>query len=185
MVTDADKAKKTATPLHRAGRVGLSILNPFSDLGVIYRQGVRPTMGRLQQAWALLNRSSTPGPSLDWAQAVALSGRSAEQLQTTFKRIRIAWWCLMVIGSGLALSLSLMVLLAHDLPTGTLLRAVMAILILAGLGGIGFVKALTATYRLWQLQKGRVSEREGGTFKDYLFETHWLRKVLTLGQFND
>ncbi len=177
--------KKPATPLRRAGRVGLSILNPFSDLGVIYRQGLRPTTGWVRQAWAMLKQPSTPGPSLDWEQAVKASGKPVEHLQATFKRIRIAWWCVMVIGSGLALSLTVMVLLAQGLPTGTLLRAVMTILLLAGLGGVGFVKTLVATYRLWQLQTRRVSKLEGGTFQDFHAETRWFRKVLTLGQFND
>lgn len=172
--------KKPGTPLRRVGHVGLSILNPFSDLGVIYRQGVRPTIGRLRQAWALLNPESTPAQSLDWAQAVALSGRTIEQLRTTFTRIRFAWWCLMVIGGGVAFVLSGLLLLAHGLPSGTLLRAVITILVLTGAGGLGFVKALIATYRLWQLQERRVSEGEGGTFKDFLAENHWVRQVITL-----
>ncbi|MBJ2242809.1 conjugal transfer protein TraX [Pseudomonas sp. MF6768] len=173
--------KTTSTPLQRVGHVGLSIINPFSDLGVIYRQGVQPTMGRLREAWALLNHQSVPSESLDWAQAVACSGRTIEQLNTTFTRIRLTWWCLMVIGGGLALVLSGLVLLAHGLPSGTLLRAVITILVLAGAGGLGFVKTLITTYRVWQLQERRVSESEGGTFKDFLTENHWGRQVLTLG----
>lgn len=173
--------KTTSTPLQRVGHVGWSIINPFSDLGVIYRRGVQPTMGRLREAWALLNHQSAPSESLDWAQAVACSGRTIEQLNTTFTRIRLAWWCLMVIGGGLALVLSGLVLLAHGLSSGTLLRAVITILVLAGAGGLGFVKTLITTYRLWQLQERRVSESEGGTFKDFLFENHWGRQVLTLG----
>ena len=172
--------KKPNTPLQRVGHAGLSILNPFSDLGVIYRQGVQPTMGRLHQAWALLNHQSTPSESLDWAQAVARTGKSIEQLNTAFTRIRLAWWCLMVIGGGLALVLSCLALLAHDLPSGTLLRAVITILVLTGAGGLGFVKTLITTYRLWQLQERRVSESEGGTFKDFLAENHWGRQVLML-----
>ena len=173
--------KTTSTPLQRVGHVGLSIINPFSDLGVIYRQGVQPTMGRLREAWARRNHQSVPSESLDWAQAVACSGRTIEQLNTTFTRIRLTWWCLMVIGGGLALVLSGLVLLAHGLPSGTLLRAVITILVLAGAGGLGFVKTLITTYRVWQLQERRVSESEGGTFKDFLTENHWGRQVLTLG----
>lgn len=77
--------------------------------------------------------------------------------------------------------LSGLVLLAHGLPSGTLLRAVITILVLAGAGGLGFVKTLITTYRVWQLQERRVSESEGGTFKDFLTENHWGRQVLTLG----
>lgn len=173
--------KTPSTPLRRVGQVGLSIINPFSDFGVIYRQGVQPTMGRLREAWALLNHQSVPSESLDWAQAVARSGRTFEQLNTTFTRIRFAWWCLMVIGGGLAVVLSGLALLAHDLPSSTLLRVVITILVLTGAGGLGFVKTLITTYRLWQLQERRVSESEGGTFKDFLAENHWVRQVLTLG----
>lgn len=183
--TASDKSQETEktprTPLQRAGQVGLSFLNPLSDLGVIYRQGMQPGMGRLRQAWALLNHQSTPSESLDWAQAVALTGRTSTQLRTTFTRIRFAWWCLMVISGGLALVLSGLVLLTHDLPSGTLLRVVIAILVLTGAGGLGCVKTLIATYRLWQLQERRVSESEGGTFKDFLAENRWGRQVLTLG----
>lgn len=176
---DADKAP--GTPLRRVGKVGLSIINPFSDLGVIYRQGVKPSAGRLREAWALLNRQSIPTQSLDWAQAVAITGKTVEQLRTTFTRIRFAWWCLMVMGGGMAGVLSVLTLLAHDLPTGTLLRAVITVLVLTGAGALGFVKALVATYRLWQLQARRVSEREGGTFQDFRAENQWWSLVLCLG----
>ena len=189
MKTDPRKADETppqidntpATPLRRAGQVGLSIINPFSDLGVIYRQGVQPTMGRLKQAWSLLKRQSVASESLDWAQAVARSGRTVEQLETTFKRIRALWWCVMMIGGGLALVLTAMVLLAHNLPSGTLLWSVIWMLLLVGLGGLGFVKNLITTYRLWQLQHRRVSESEGGTFKEFQTETQWVRLVFLLG----
>lgn len=173
--------KKPSISLQRAGHVGLSILNPFSDLAVIYRQGVKPTLGRFQQAWALLNRQSAPSESLNWAEAVARTGKTVEQLQTNFTRIRIAWWCLMMITGGLAAILAVMILLAYGLPSSTLLRAVLAMLVLASLSAVGFVKALIATYRLWQLQGRRVSESEGGTFKDFLAQGHWVRKVFTLG----
>lgn len=169
------------TKLRKAGLLSLAIINPFSDLGVIYRKGVQPTIGKLKQAWALLNLQSVASESLDWAQAVARSGRTLEQLETTFKRIRAGWWCVMMVGGGLALMLTGMVLLANDLPSGTLLRAVITILVLAGAGALGFVKTLITTYRLWQLQERRVSEREGGTFQDFLAENRWCRQVLTLG----
>ena len=176
-----DTDKKPDTALRRTGQVGLSILNPFSDLGVIYRQGLHPVMGTLGKAWALLNHQSIPSESLDWAQAVERSARTVEQLRTTFTRIRFAWWCLMMVGGGLALSLTVMALLAHNLPSGTLFRAVITILVLIGAGALGFVKTLLATYRLWQLQERRVSEGEGGTFQDFRAENHWGRLVLTLG----
>ena len=176
--------RRPATPLRRVGQVGLSVINPLSDLGVIYRQGVKPTMTRFGQAWTLLKvltNPPIPSDSLDWEQAVERSGKTIEHLQTTFKRIRAGWWCLMVIGGVLALVLSGMTLFVDNLPTGTMLRIVITILVLAAFGGLGFVKSLIATYRLWQLQERRVSESEGGTFNDFLAENNWRWQVLTLG----
>lgn len=172
--------KKARTPLRQAGSVGLSILNPLSDLAVLYRQGVKPSAGRLQQAWALLNREKTPAESLDWSRAVALSGKTPEQLHTNFRRIQVGWWFLMMSAGGLAIVLLAMLLIAQGLPSTTLLRAVLATVLLASLSGVGFVKALIATYRLWQLKTRRVSESEGGTFRDFLAQNQWVRQVLTL-----
>lgn len=53
----AQETKDGRPPLafKRAGRLGLSLLNPLSDLGVIYRYryGVRPVQERMAwlQAW--------------------------------------------------------------------------------------------------------------------------------------
>ncbi|POP85042.1 conjugal transfer protein TraX, partial [Pseudomonas syringae pv. avii] len=46
--------KHSGTPLRRAGHVGLSILNPFSDLAVIYRRGIKPTAQKLKLLKTLL-----------------------------------------------------------------------------------------------------------------------------------
>lgn len=174
--------KPPVTALRRVGQVGLSFLNPFSDLVVIYRKGVKPTVFKLKLLSQLLTRSAAAGESLSWAQAVERSGRTVNQLKSTFKRIRAAWWCLMAITGPLSLILLLMVLLANvSLPLGTFVWAVISTVLLAELGAVGFVKALAATYRLWQLETQRVSEAEGGTFKDFLAETRWCREVLTLG----
>ncbi|KAA3532677.1 MULTISPECIES: conjugal transfer protein TraX [Pseudomonas syringae group] len=176
----AQEDKKPRTPLRQAGSVGLSILNPFSDLAVLYRRGVKPGVGRLQQAWTLLNREKTPAESLDWSRAVALSGKTPEQLHTNFRRIQVGWWFLMMSAGGLAIVLLAMVLLVQGLPGSTLLRAVQTTLVLASLSAAGFVKALIATYRLWQLQTRRVSESEGGTFRDFRAQNRWVRQVITL-----
>ncbi len=176
-----DAQKKGETPLKRVGRTGLAILNPFSDLMVIYRKGLRPSMSHAREAWALLNRRSKPTESLNWAQAVAASGKTAPQLCTTFKRIRLVWWCLMMVSGGLVVILSALLLFAAgSLPAGTLLRAVFALFLLIGACGLGFVRNLITTYRLWQLQNRRVSASEGGTFKDFITENQWWRQVLSL-----
>lgn len=170
--------EKTATPLKRAGSIGLSILNPFSDLFVIYRKGVKPTVGKTREAFALLKSQSAATESLDWAQAVECSGKTAEQLATNFRRIKICWWSLMMLCGGIALMLLAMTLMNLDLPGDTLMRVAKTILLLAIFAGVAFVKTLTAVYRLWQLQARRVSEGEGGTFKDFLSQNKWLRLVL-------
>lgn len=174
--------KRPVKPLRRAAEVGLAIINPFSDLVVIYRKGVQPTFDRLQLLREMLTRTPAAGEALSWEQAVTRAGKSVEQLQTAFKRIRAAWWFLMAVPGALSMILLVMVLATKfNLPSGTLLRAVTTFLVLAALGGIGFVKVLVTTYRLWQLEERRVSEEERGTFKDFLSETHWCRQVLSLG----
>jgi hypothetical protein len=170
--------KKAGTPLRRAGSIGLSILNPFSDLFVIYRKGVKPTVGKTREAFAFFKSQSDPSELLDWDQAVERSGKTAEQLATNFRRIKICWWSLMMLCGGIALMLLAMMLMNLDLPGETLMRVAKTILLLAIFAGVAFVKALTAVYRLWQLQTRRVSESEGGTFKDFLSQNKWLRLVL-------
>lgn len=174
--------KKPVTPLRRAGQVGLDLLNPLSDLKVIYRTGVLPTAARFKLLHELLAERSTKRETLNWAQAVERAGKPIEQLQKTYKIIRAAWWCLMAVPGALSIMLLLMLMATKlDLPSSIFLRAGMAILVLAVISSVGFVKALVATYRLWQLQEQRVSEEEGGTFKDFLSETRWCRQVLSLG----
>jgi len=181
------KEKLPVTPLRRAGQVGLSLINillPISDVVVVYRKGVLPTVAKLRLLREILTQRSTAGETLSWAQAVERSGKTIEQLKTTFKRIRATWWGLMAAPGILSVILLLMVLAnKSSLPSGTLLRAAMTILILAALGAVGFVKGLIATYRLWQLEAQRVSEEEHGTFRDFLAENRWCRQVLTLGTF--
>lgn len=173
---------KAVTPLQRAGRIGLDLINPFSDLVVIYRKGVLPSVDRFKLLHKMLTHQPAAQESLNWEQAVQRAGKPIEHLQKTFKAIRAAWWVLMAVTGGLAVLLLLMVMVTKlDLPSATLLRAGMAILVLSGLSGVGFVKALIASYRLWQLQMQRVSEEEGGTFKHFLSETRWCRQVITLG----
>lgn len=173
---------KSATPLRRAGQVGLDLINPFSDLRVIYRTGVLPTIARFKLLRELLTQRSAVRETLTWEQAVERAGKPIEQLKIAFKRIRALWWFLMAVPGTLSILLLLMVLATKfNLPSGTLLRAGVAILVLAALGCIGFVKALVATYRLWQLETKRVSEEEHGTFKDFLSEARWCRQVLSLG----
>ncbi len=174
--------RRTVTPLQRAGRIGLDLINPFSDLVVIYRKGVLPSVDRFKLLHKILTHQPAAQESLNWEQAVQRAGKPIEHLQKTFKAIRAAWWVLMAVTGGLAALLLLMMMITKlDLPSATLLRAGMALVVLACLSGVGFVKALIASYRLWQLQMRRVSEEEGGTFQHFLSETRWCRQVITLG----
>ncbi|MDY7563405.1 conjugal transfer protein TraX [Pseudomonas sp. AB6] len=174
--------KKSVTSLRRAGQIGLSLINPFSDLMVIYRKGVVPTLDRMKLLREIVTPSTAVRELLSWAQAVQRAGKPIEQLRISFKRIRAAWWFLMAVPGILSILLLMMVMATKfNLPSGTLIRALVTTLVLVALGGIGFVKTLVATYRLWQLDAQRVSEEEHGTFKDFLTENRWFLQVLTIG----
>jgi hypothetical protein len=178
---DGRPGKTPVTALQRAGRVGLDLINPFSDLIVIYRTGVQPTVARFKSMREMMVRRAAAQESLSWEEAVRRAGKPVDQLQKTFKITRGLWWALMAVPGILAVMLLVMLAATKlDLPSVVLLRACIAELVLATLSAVGFVKALIATYRLWQLQTQRVSEEERGTFKDFLSETRWCRQVLTL-----
>lgn len=181
-VATGDNGKAAVTTLRRAGRVGLSILNPFSDFVVIYRKGVQPALEKLSLVRKILNHQPVTGELLNWEQAVEGAGVPVERLHRSYKRIRAAWWCLMTIPGALSFVLVLMLVATQfNLPSGTLIRALLATVILGCLGVIGFVKVLSTNYRLWQLNERRVSQDEHGTFQDFLAENRWFRQVLTLG----
>lgn len=143
------KNGRPPTALKRARRLGLSLLNPLSDLGVIYRYGVRPVQERVAG------------------------------LQRRYACYRVLWWLLMVVCGVPAVILGLMLVMSRgEVPLIVLARAGVTWLLLTA---SGFVQALAATYRLWQLQSRRVSREEKGTFRDFLAENRWCRQVLTLG----
>lgn len=167
--------------VRRTGRVVLALVNPFSDLVVIYRRGIAPTIERLGLLRKMVSGRFAPRESLSFEQAVACTGFSVEQLNRGFKRNRALWWLLMAVPGALSLCLMAMVLVSSELPAGTLLRVVLTILVLTALSMVGFGHALIATYRLWQLKARRVSEEEHGTFRDFLAENKWCRQVLSLG----
>ncbi|MBA6068066.1 conjugal transfer protein TraX [Pseudomonas mosselii] len=169
-------------PLRRVGNVALQVINPFSDLMVIYRKGVVPAFERLRLLRQMTVSRPVERESLTWEQAVQQSGVPVEKLRKGIKLTRALWWCLMVVPGGFALILSvLLAFAASGLPGGTVLRVGVAILVLTALSSVGFVKALVATYRLWQLDMRRVSQAERGTFRDFCVETNWVRQVITLG----
>jgi hypothetical protein len=173
------------SPLRRAGQVGLSIINPFSDLMVIYRTGVKPVVVKLGILRDQLKRNSAPKELLTWEQAVQRSERSVEQLRKAFRRKRFAWWSLMTVTIPLALILLLMILGTYDrLSMLTVLRALITDVVLASCGCFALVKVLDANYRLWQLAARRVSVDERGTFQDYKNENSLWLQVVTVRAHN-
>ncbi|EIV2915488.1 TPA: conjugal transfer protein TraX [Serratia marcescens] len=183
MQTEHGKQKPAASSWRRVGKVGVALVNPLSDLGVIYRSGVRPILNNLARARAMIRaRQQVKREPLTWSQAVAAAGVPIEQLRTNYVRIRAFWWFLMLVCGGLSLILSLMLLASFTtLPGAILLRATIAALILVLLGAAGYVKALIATYRLWQLTTRRVSAEEKGTFEDFRSENRCCRQTMSLG----
>lgn len=184
LLTDGDDAREAhprqATPMRRAGKIGLDILNPLSDFGVIYRTGLKPTLTRLRELREAAQRSAKPGEALNWTQAVAKSGRTVEQLLKTFRRIRVFWWCAMMITFGLSVILSAMLVAADfNIMTGTFARAVLTAVILVSLSVASSAKVLAVNFRLWQLTSQRVSIEENGTFMDYRKEHNPARHLLS------
>ncbi|MBX8493189.1 conjugal transfer protein TraX [Pseudomonas cichorii] len=178
--TDKISQDEGPTPLRRAAQIGISFINPFSDLMVIYRTGIKPIGGKLRNLREQLQGSSTVKEELSFTQAVARSGRSEEQLKQAYTRIRTLWWCVMVVACSLSLVLLLMLVAANvDLPTITLARAIVADLVLISLGLFSFAMVVKANYRLWQLATRRVSVEERGTFEDFKTETRMWSQVMT------
>lgn len=171
------------SPWRRAGKVTVAILTPWPEITTLYRRAVLPGWQHLRRIRELVSaRQRTGQERLGWAQAVAATGLTAEQLVRNFRRLRAAWWCLMALTGLLATMLLLMLLAAgNSLPAVTAIRAVVALLVLLSLAGVGGVKTLVATWRLWQLTERRVSRAERGTLRRFLAENRWGRQVLTLG----
>jgi hypothetical protein len=183
METESKTGPRTAepaSPLRRVGQVGLALINPFSDLGVIYRSALKPTVTKLQVLREQKRKRAVE--SLDWAQAVQRSGRTPEQLVRWFRGIRLFWWCVMTIAGSLSALLLLMLLAAHaDVPAITLKRAITTDLLLFFAGTLATLKVMTANFRLWQLSTQRVSLDEGGSFKSYWQQEQvWLQVVTPL-----
>lgn len=164
----------------RVGQISLAFINPFSDLAVIYRTGLKPIGTKLQILRTQFERHRGPKESLTWAQAVACTGQSVEQLQSGFRRLRRIWWLLMVGISPLAVFLLLNILFtAASLPMQTVLRAIAVEAALVALAMLSVAKVMNNDYRLWQLTTQRVSLDEKGTFQDYAAEQRIWRQVVS------
>ena len=158
----------------------MAIINPFSDLAVIYRTGIKPIGTKLQILRTQFERHQSPKESLTWAQAVACTGQSVEQLQSGFRRLRRIWWLLMVGISPVAIFLLLTIFYtASSLPMQTVLRAIAVDAALVTLVMLSVAKVMNNDYRLWQLTTRRVSLDEKGTFQDYAAEQRIWRQVVS------
>lgn len=174
----AERAKPSTA--RRVGQISLAIINPFSDLAVIYRTGIKPIGTKLQILRTQFEHHQSPKESLTWAQAVACTGQSVEQLQSGFRRLRRIWWLLMVGISPVAIFLLLNIFYtASSLPMQTVLRAIAVDAALVTLVMLSVAKVMNNDYRLWQLTTRRVSLDEKGTFHDYAAEQRIWRQVVS------
>lgn len=167
------------TTTKRIGQIGLSILNPFSDLMVIYQTGIKPTFGKLGVLREQMVASRSPKECLTFEKAVECSGQSVSQLLASFRRKRMWWWCLMVVSLLAAFILLLGILYTSPgLPTEIILRAALTDTVLTFASLLGLAKVLETNYRLWQLSRQRLSVSEGGTFQNYQADADiWLHAM--------
>lgn len=159
----------------RAVRGFIAVINPMSDFRYFYKKAVLPLIKKLAKLSELLrNKSSSENVQLNWTQAVVATGRSARELESTYRTKRIIWWVVMFLSALCALPLIGMILLASvngGLPLVVLIRAVSTAAVLSALCSACFVQVLSATYRLWQLTQKRVSAQEKGEFTYFWRET--------------
>jgi hypothetical protein len=118
-------------------------------------------------------------PVLNFEEAVTASGLSVENLILRFHRRKKLCLTLAAIPALLVLSILIVVLLSGIYTPILLLKAFALSLALLALSAVPFVQALTCTWRLWQLHKGRNSHQERGGFNDFLTETPWLKKTIS------
>ncbi|MBU9819655.1 conjugal transfer protein TraX [Rahnella sp. BCC 1045] len=181
----ATEAPKAGVTLKGAGWLALNVFVPVSDTARVLRYTGR----NATRLWTRL-RDVTSGRVVgdyrpaDWAQAVADSGLSPAQLRRNFRLNLFIWWGLMWL-TGLPAAGFLLMLMAagRDVNATGWLRIVSVLLALGAISATGFVQALAMNYRLWQLEEKRVSASEKGSFRDFLNETKWCRRVLSAGMY--
>ncbi|WP_413484658.1 conjugal transfer protein TraX [Morganella psychrotolerans] len=161
--------------------VGWAILNPFSDIKILYRQCITSPLQHLNRIKILFRGNKDQPHELTWEQAVANTERSVEELIRNHGHLRKIWWLFMMITGCLSTVLIILLLISfRDLPEVTIQRAAVTTFILMQLTAIGFVKALLFTYRLWQLTENRVSKEEKGRFSHFIAEAAWCKQTLFL-----
>lgn len=171
----------TPYSLQRAGKIGLALINPLSDVGYLYRHGIQPVMNNLRRIRKTLRRSSVEGQKekVSCVQAIEQTGVRGEILMRNYGYIRLFWWLFMMLTGGFAVILTLLLLFSGlNIPVLALIRAAVTVLVLAAAAGVGFVKTAEATWHLWQLSVQRVSKAECGTFGDFWTEENGIKSLL-------
>lgn len=162
--------RKRPRPARRLMNGAANMVLPVKETGWVIRAVRHMVNSHRQRLNAALPgaESETAGAELSWADAVAASRCTVPQLALRFTRVRrrwrVAFWSLLV----LAALLGGMALHAASLPPVTLVRLLLTLLCMLACSGYCATRALTATYRLWQLREKRVSVEEKGTFRDFL-----------------
>jgi hypothetical protein len=178
-------ARKAKITPKRVGWIALNVFVPAWEASSVTRHAGR-NVSRLWQRIRDVTAGRGAGDyrPADWSQAVADSGLAPERLARNYRISRWFWWGLMWLTGLPAVGFLLMLLAAGGSVSGTgWLRVGCVLLVLALLAATGFVQALAVSYRLWQLQEKRVSASEEGSFRAFLQETHWCRRVLSGGLF--
>lgn len=179
-----EKKKLVVTP-KRIGWWMLNVFVPVSDVSSMLRY-TGGNLSQLGQRFRDVTRRRTANNyrPVSWSQAVEDSGLSPAMLRRNYCVGLWTWWALMCL-TGLPVLGFMMLLLASgsDVSATGWLRVGCVMLVLGLLSVTGFVQALRVSYRLWQLEEQRVSASEKGSFRDFLSETRWCRRVLSAGLF--
>jgi len=189
MISD-DKTERPDQPkkppvvtARRAGWFALNVFVPASEVSQVFRYTGR-SAGRLWQRLRDITAGRGAGDYRpdNWSQAVDDTGLSSSRLRRNLRVNLSIWWGLMWL-TGLPASGFLVMLLiaAHDVSVIGWLRISIVLLVLGLISATGFVQALGMSYRLWQLDERRVSTSEKGSFRDFLNETRWCRRVFSAG----
>lgn len=189
MISD-DKTERPDQPkkppvvtARRAGWFALNVFVPASEVSQVFRYTGR-SAGRLWQRLRDITAGRGAGDYRpdSWAQAVADSGLPSSRLRRNLRVNLWIWWGLMWLTGLPTVGFLVMLLSAgHDVSVTGWVRICIVLLVLGLISATGFVQALGVTYRLWQLDERRVTASEQGSFRDFLNETRWCRRVLSAG----
>lgn len=133
---------------------------------------------RIRVARKLMGRRQRNQTAYTWAEAVALTGMTQEQLEQRFLRRKRLYLVLSALPALLATGLLLALLVSGIYTPMAFMRVVIMVLILLGLASIPGLQVVICSWRLWQLREQRVSVEEQGTFRDFTHGRPWIRESL-------